>query len=345
MVSALKHNDPDRIGGKPWLPPIGTPIGAMHWLRDDLPWVKDYLGLDEIRTCFTPGIAGTMAWGGRIGSKITRAIATARFLPHWRLEDGFLRSVGLGKSGSLPLSIVADDLGLSTDASVASRLERLIAEADDGDAAVGADVRDALVLHGLSKYNHLPHDEPTFERTGKRRLLLVDQVRGDVSVPRSLGSEKSFELMLDEALASGAQCIVRTHPDVIAGYRRGYLTEMAAGRVGVELSAEPVSAAAILKAVDEVWTVASQFGFDALLRGVPVRCYAAPFYSGWGLTEDKMSDRARQIISRRRMVTRSVNHLAAAAFVHYPIYRNPETWQVTDVFQTIDAIVEGRKAL
>ncbi|WJH40258.1 capsular biosynthesis protein [Aliirhizobium terrae] len=341
----MKSDNPQRIGGKPWLPPVGTPLGAMHWLRDDLPWVKDYLGLDEIRTCFTPGIAGTMAWGGRIGSKITKAIATARLLPHWRLEDGFLRSVGLGKSGSLPLSIVADDLGLSTDASVASRLERLIIEADDADAGLGASVREAIVHHGLSKYNHLPHDEPTFVGNGKRRVLLVDQVRGDVSVPRSLGSEESFETMLNDALASGAHCIVRTHPDVIAGYRRGYLTEMAAGKPGVTLSAEPVSAAAILKVVDEVWTVASQFGFDALLRGVPVRCYAAPFYSGWGLTEDRMSERARRIIAGRRTVTRSVDHLAAAAFVHYPIYRNPETWAVTDVFQTIDAIVAGRKLL
>jgi capsular polysaccharide export protein len=341
----LKSDDPHRIGGKPWLPPIGTPLGAMHWLRDDLPWVKDYLGLNEIRTCFTPGIAGTMAWGGRIGSKITKAIATARLLPHWRLEDGFLRSVGLGKAGSLPLSIVADDLGLSTDASVASRLERLIIEADDADAGLGANVREAIVHHGLSKYNHLPHDEPIFAGNGRRRVLLVDQVRGDVSVPRSLGSENSFETMLNDALASGAHCIVRTHPDVIAGYRRGYLTEMAAGRPGVTLSAEPISAAAILKVVDEVWTVASQFGFDALLRSVPVRCYAAPFYSGWGLTEDRMSERARRIVAARRTATRSIDHLAAAAFVHYPIYRNPETWETTDVFRTIDAIVAGRKLL
>jgi capsular polysaccharide export protein len=341
----LKLDDPDRIGGKSWLPPVGTPLGAMHWLRDDLPWVKDYLGLEEIRTCFSPGIAGTLAWGGRIGSKITRAIATARLLPHWRLEDGFLRSVGLGKSGSLPLSIVADDLGLSTDASVASRLERLIVDAEEADASLGANVRDAVVRHGLSKYNHLPHEEPAFDQIGRRRILLVDQVRGDVSVPRSLGSEKSFEIMLNDALATGSHCVVRTHPDVIAGYRRGYLTEIAAGRQDVTLSAEPVSAASILKVVDEVWTVASQFGFDALLRGIPVRCYAAPFYSGWGLTEDHMSAHAHRVISRRRKVKRSVDHLSAAAFVHYPIYRNPETWQATDVFQTIDAIVEGRRSL
>lgn len=339
----MKYDNPGKIGGKPWLPPVGTSLGAMRWLRKDMPWVKDYLGLSDIQTCLTPEIDGTIAWGGRIVAKMTQAIAAVRHLPHWRLEDGFLRSVELGKSGVLPFSIVADDLALSTDASRASRLERLIAEASENEEA--GDVREAMVLHGLSKYNHLPHREPKFEQGGKRRILLVDQVKGDVSVPLSLGSSASFATMLNDALASGAHCIVRTHPDVIAGYRKGYLTDMAKGRRGVTLSAEPVSAASILKVVDEVWTVASQFGFDALLRGVPVRCYAAPFYAGWGLTEDHMSERARAIVSKRRGVKRNIDQLTAAAFIHYPIYRNPQTWQATDVFQTIDAIVAGRARL
>ncbi len=310
-----------------------------------MPWVKDYLDVPEFRTCLAPGIGGTMAWGGRIVAKMTETIATARHLPHWRLEDGFLRSVRLGKSGVLPFSIVADDLALSMDASKASRLERLIAEASDDGGQEARDVREAIVLHGLSKYNHLPHREPTFEKSGRRRILLIDQVKGDVSVPLSLGSSASFSTMLDDALITGAHCIVRTHPDVIAGYREGYLTEMVSGRAGVTLSAEPVSAASILKVVDEVWTVASQFGFDALLRGVPVRCYAAPFYAGWGLTDDHMSERAQPIVSKRRGVARSIDQLAAAAFIHYPIYRVPETRQASDVFRTIDAIVAGRARL
>ncbi len=341
----MKYDDPGKIGGKPWLAPVGTSLGAMRWLRKDMPWVKDYLGLPEMQTSLAPGIGGTIAWGGRIVAKMTQTIAAARRLPHWRLEDGFLRSVQLGKSGVLPFSIVADDLALSTDASKASRLERLIAEMSDDGGQEARDVRDAIVLHGLSKYNHLPHREPKFEQSSKRRILLIDQVKGDVSVPLSLGSSASFATMLDDALASGAQCIVRTHPDVIAGYRKGYLTEMAAGRAGVTLSAEPVSAASILKVVDEVWTVASQFGFDALLRGVPVRCYAAPFYAGWGLTDDHISTQAREIVSRRRDMVRSIDQLVAAAFIQYPIYRDPETRHASNVFRAIDAIIAGQTRL
>lgn len=334
----------ERIGGKSWFPPADMRLGAIHWLRRGQPWLRDFLGVPEIHSCFDRDIGGTFAWGGRIGAKITIAVATARRVTHWRLEDGFLRSVGLGKSGTLPLSIVADDLGLPVDARRESRLEQLIRNAADADMAIGAQVREAIVRHRLSKYNHLPHDEPRFERTLKRRILLVDQVVGDVSVPRAFGSKESFRDMLRDAAASGAQCIVRTHPDVLAGYRKGYLTDMVAGMPGITLHAEPVSAAAMLSAVDEVWTVASQFGFDALLRGLPVRCYAAPFYAGWALTEDRISGRARAAIAARRNVPRSIDHLAAAGYVHYPFYKNPENWKTMDVFETIDLIVAGQRA-
>lgn len=333
----------NHIGGKSWSPRIGTPLGATTWVRKGIPWLKYYFDLPEISSAFSSEIGGTIAWGGRLGSKLTKAIAAARGLPHWHLEDGFLRSLGLGKTGTLPLSIVADDLGLSVNAARASRLERLIAEAGAADVESGALIRDAVVQNRLSKYNHLPHNPPSLERTFKRRLLLIDQVVGDVSVGRALGSAASFERMLDDALSSGAQCVVRTHPDVLAGYRKGYMTEAAAIRTGVILSAEPVSVASMLDVVDEVWTVSSQFGFDALLRGIPVRCYAAPFYAGWGLTDDRMGRRGKAAIAQRRQVVRRVDHLAAAAFSLYPMYRNPSNWKPIDVFDAIDLILAGQR--
>ena len=264
----------------------------------------------------------------------------------WYLEDGFLRSVGLGKSQALPISIQVDDLGMPIDASRPSRLETLIARgSSERTDSLGAGIRDAIVRNRLSKYNNLPHREPKFERTSRRRLLLVDQVYGDVSVPLARGSVDSFRRMLDDAVGSGGQCIVRTHPDVMAGYRKGYLADLVKGRPGVELSAEPISAASILEAVDEVWTVSSQFGVDALMRGLPVRCYGAPFYSGWGLTEDRFSDHARRALSDRRMGGTDIDQLTAAALSLYPIYRDTETWNEIDVFRAIDRLVAERKAL
>lgn len=123
------------------------------------------------------------------------------------------------------------------------------------------------------------------------------------------------------------------------------MTDAVAKRPGVILFAEPVSVASILEAVDEVWTVSSQFGFDALLRGRPVRCYAAPFYAGWGMTEDHMSEAARAAIAVRRTSGRSIDQLVAVALHHYPSYRDPADWRQTDVFGAIDLILAGQRAV
>lgn len=313
-------------------------LGAAFFLREDFPWLKHYFDPPELYSIFSPDIDGVVSWGGRISAKVAEGVSRLRRLRHWYLEDGFLRSAGLGKTGSIPLSIVADDLGLAVDARRASRLETLIGEATAEQHSAGAEIRDAIVRHRISKYNHLPHKSLNIQMTTKRRVLLVDQVVGDVSVPRALGSAKSFKVMLREAAESGFQCLLRTHPDVMAGYRKGYLSE-AADRAGFVLCGDPISVSSILDTVDEVWTVSSQLGFDALLRGIPVRCYAMPFYAGWGLTEDRQTLHSKAAISDRRSSSRTIEQIAYSAYCSYPMYRDPSTWKEIDMFRAIELIL------
>ncbi|WEZ85802.1 capsular biosynthesis protein (plasmid) [Rhizobium sp. 32-5/1] len=329
-----------QIPEKNWFPPPTGRLGATFFVRKAFPWLHHYFELPELGSTLSPGIGGIVSWGGRIPAKTAIGIAHLRSLPHWNLEDGFLRSVGLGKAGSIPLSIIADDLGLPVDAGHPSRLERLIEDPVlERNAASGKAIRERLVQHKLSKYNHLPHTPPKLERSTRRRILLVDQVVGDVSVGRALGNAASFEQMLRDAVASGGQCLVRTHPDVMAGYCKGYLTEPAARTPGVIFVDDPVSVASILDVVDEVWTVSSQFGLDALLRGLPVRCYAVPFYAGWGLTQDKASEAAKAAIAQRRKARPTLDELVEVIFSLYPSYRDPVTWQPLHVLQAIDLLV------
>lgn len=330
---------------KDWYPPAGMRLGATHYVTRSAPWLKHYFGLSHLESAFAPGIRGIVFWGGRSTATLARRIAWFRRLPYWYLEDGYLRSVGLGKENTLPISVIVDDLGMPVDASRASRLERLIAQSASTDVdRLGADVREALVASRLSKYNNLPHREIRLEKSTRRRVLLIDQVVGDVSVPMSGGSAESFAQMLKDAVASGAQCLVRTHPDVMAGFRRGYLTEQASQTPGVILLDEPVSVASILAVADEVWTVSSQFGLDALLRGLPVRCYGAPFYAGWGLTEDRFGQQSRQAQARRQERP-TIDQLAAATFALYPSYRDTKNWEAIDVFRAIELLVAERKEL
>ncbi|MFK0163336.1 capsular biosynthesis protein [Rhizobium sp. NPDC090279] len=330
------------IGGKPWHPPDDMRLGAAFFVRGDFPWLGHYFGEQKLASILSPDIGGIVSWGGRAPAKIAGRIARFRRLRHWHLEDGFLRSTGLGKAGAIPLSIVIDDLGLPVDAGQPSRLERLIEGAGETREQGGA-IREQIVLNKLSKYNHLPHRQPNIERTAKRRILLVDQVVGDISVGRALGSKASFETMLADGLASDAQCLIRTHPDVMAGIRKGYLTD-GASKGNAILVGDEVSVASILEVVDEVWTVSSQFGFDALLRGIPVRCYAAPFYAGWGVTEDRFGVYTKAALAGRRTKLRTVDQIAAAAFSLYPTYRDPADWREIDVFRAIELIVAQQKA-
>src|ERR1700744_433582 len=64
---------------------------------------------------------GVLAWGMRPSASRACAYAEKHGLAVWRIEDGFLRSMGLGKVDP-PLSIVLDDLGIYLDASRPSRL-------------------------------------------------------------------------------------------------------------------------------------------------------------------------------------------------------------------------------
>ena len=71
---------------------------------------------------------GVVGWG--LKRKSLEAVDYARRvgLPYLALEDGFLRSVGLGNT-TPPLSLIVDDVGVYFDASRPSKLEALITAA------------------------------------------------------------------------------------------------------------------------------------------------------------------------------------------------------------------------
>ncbi len=77
-----------------------------------------------------------------------------------------------------------------------------------------------------------------------------------------------------------------------------------------------ISITGLFDCVDEVHTMSSLSGFEALLRDRKVVTYGLPFYAGWGLTEDKLScdRRGRQL---------SLDQLVAATLILYPIYVEP----------------------
>src|SRR5260370_40455778 len=77
------------------------------------------------------------------------------------------------------------------------------------------------------------------------------------------------------------------------------------------------STAALLALVDELHTMTSLAGFEALLRGRRVVVYGRPFYAGWGLTVDR--------VPQGRGRTLSLDELVAGVLILYPRYLDPLT--------------------
>ncbi|MBI1285521.1 MAG: beta-3-deoxy-D-manno-oct-2-ulosonic acid transferase [Thiobacillus sp.] len=232
-----------------------------------------------------------------------------------RVEDGFLRSVGLGVDLVQPLSWVIDNRGLYYDASRPSDLECLLQEShfDAAMLARAARLRQRIVDAGLSKYN-VGNDRWVRPAGSKRVILVPGQVESDASIRTgAAGIRTNIGLLRAVREANpDAYILYKPHPDVAAGLRAMGAGEDQASTLCDEVAGE-VAMSGLLPEVDEVHVMTSLAGFEALLRGKPVTCYGQPFYAGWGLTQDKAP-----IPRRTRKLDLDV--LVAATLIRYPRY-------------------------
>ncbi|MBE0552945.1 MAG: capsular polysaccharide biosynthesis protein [Rhodobacteraceae bacterium] len=260
--------------------------------------------------------------------------------PALRVEDGFLRSRGLGAELVPPLSLVVDDLGIYYDPSRESRLERLVlSPLPPGGAARAARLRERLVATGVSKYN-LAGGLP--ELPDGHRILVPGQVEDDASIRLGAGAVRT-NLALLQAVRSAhpkAVLIYKPHPDVEAGLRPGAVPE---ARGIADVIAENADPLALIAACDEVWTMTSLLGFEALLRGKPVTCLGAPFYAGWGLTRDlgPVPDRRRRAVDGHPLPRPGLDGLVHAALIAYPRCFDPVSGRPCPPEVVIDRLASG----
>ncbi|MCW7538924.1 capsular polysaccharide biosynthesis protein [Aquabacterium sp. A7-Y] len=268
-------------------------------------------------------LTGVLAWGRKPSAEKARRVGERHGLPTWYLEDGFIRSVRLG-SVEPPLSIVLDDQGIYYDATGPSRVERLIAAVhSEAQLQRAASIRSLWCSVRLSKYNHARELPPPMAGP---YVLAIDQTFGDASIRYGLADVHSFQRMLEAALDEHPQLpvILKVHPDVISGRKRGHFSALSPGQASrVTLLASDAHPPSLLEPAHAVYCVTSQMGFEGLLWGKPVRTFGMPFYAGWGLTGDEL-----QAPERRRTGHHvKLEELVHAALIEYPRYLDPETLQ------------------
>jgi capsular polysaccharide export protein len=307
---------------------VAVCLGMSFWKRRQ---VRDFLrsstGAPAFRRTKNAAFAaarrrprGSIAvWASRAPAGLAEA-AEQRGIPLIRVEDGFVRSVGLGSDFIPAASLVLDSRGMHFDPSVRSDLEQLLAETKF-DAALIERARDLiarLVARGITKYNvgntALPIEWPA----GRRRILVPGQVEDDLSVRLGgQGITRNLDLLARVRTANpGAFILYKPHPDVEAGHREGRIADAVATNFA-DIVIRDISTAVVLAEIDELHTLTSLAGFEALLRGRQVVIYGRPFYAGWGLTVDLAG------IDRGRRLT--VEELVAGALILYPRYLDPVT--------------------
>ncbi|EPC5408526.1 capsular polysaccharide biosynthesis protein [Campylobacter jejuni] len=256
------------------------------------------------------------------------------------VEDGFIRSISLGSDLTRPFSLIVDDKGLYIDPNKPSKLEELLQNEifDENMLNRAKNIIKILLENRFSKYNGLKHENLKINaKTGQKIILIPDQVEDDASMILGGFGLSTLDLLKEvRSKNQDAYIIFKPHPDVLSGNRVGLKDET----LILEFCDEIVKDCSIdsaIKIADEIHTITSTSGFDALLRAKKVFTYGMPFYAGWGLTKDKYR-------CERRTRKLSLEELVAGALIAYPRYINPKTKTLCEIEVCLDIMLNLQKA-
>ncbi|MDF7650586.1 capsular polysaccharide biosynthesis protein [Erwiniaceae bacterium L1_54_3] len=260
--------------------------------------------------CVVWGVRGEQRWQDK---------ARTRQLPLWRMEDGFLRSSGLGSDLLPPLSLVLDKRGIYYDARRSSDLEVMMnhSELTLAQQLRAEKLHKRLVESKLSKYNLGADFALPAGSEGKRILLVPGQVEDDASIETGTLSINTNLSLLSTVRERNpdAFIIYKPHPDVLVGNRKGNIPEQDVAQLA-DYQALDADVIQCIQMADELHTMTSLSGFEALLHGKQVYCYGLPFYAGWGLTNDEH-------VCARRNRKLGLADVVFQALIAYPTYIHP----------------------
>ena len=314
-------------------------FGFTPWKQ---PSLRRFLAGRAVRFRWARSLPGRRAeavavWGRRARPRLL-ATAADRKLPVLRVEDGFLRSVGLGADLIDPISWVVDRTGMYYDATGPSDLEHLLAGSDWTAAQLqrAAALRQRLVTEAITKYN-LSGASWQRPASASRVVLVVGQVESDASIRFGAPALNSNLALLQAVRAAepDAFVIYKPHPDVVAGLCRSGEGELQAAAFCDQVLTEG-SISTLFSQVDALHVLTSLAGFEALLRGVEVHCWGLPFYAGWGLTRD-------QLRCERRGRSLPLDALVHGALIDYPRYVSRHSGWFISPEQAIDELVAWRQ--
>jgi capsular polysaccharide export protein len=167
---------------------------------------------------------------------------------------------------------------------------------------------------GVSKYNVGDNSSYIPPKTDKPIILVIGQVDGDASLLMGSPFVKSNEELLwavHEEIPD-AFIIYKPHPDVVSGNRAGTISKRCLEQC-IQKQVINNSLISLFPHVDEIHTMTSLSGFEALIQGVKVVTWGQPFYAGWGVTKD-----INPVLRRTNKLP--LAHLVYLTIISYPRY-------------------------
>jgi capsular polysaccharide export protein len=269
----------------------------------------------------------------------------AHHIPLFYVEDGFVRSLKLGAQKEPPASLTIDSRAPYFDATRASDLEILLQSYDfESNPELMHRAEKAMFLllaRRLSKYNLAAATsvERLYGPKTQKRVLVVGQVENDASITYgcSIPVDNNMLVRLAALENPDAQIIYKPHPEILHGTRKA--TSNPDDVAGIcQILHEDIALADAFDTIDHVYTITSLAGFEALLRGIKVTTLGCPFYSGWGLTDDRQS-------CPRRTRRLSVTEVFAGAYLLYARYLNPVTGKKAEFEEVVELLASERRHL
>ncbi len=315
--------------------------------------IKPMLSLDPARVHFVRNASAAakldptekdslIVWGRNVTNELLKLSDQSK-AGLARMEDGFVRSVGLGSDLIKPYSLVLDRKGIYFDPSHPSDLEDMLNTAvfSDKELERAHCIREMILHHKITKYNIEPHETPEWFAKAKEIVLVPGQVEDDASIRYGCLHVRTNEGLLEAARKEkpDAFIVYKPHPDVISGNRTGNLDKALQWANHIEQSTSIISC---IEASDELFTMTSLSGFDALLRGLNVVTFGQPFYAGWGLTDDRAPENTA---FKRRKRKLTLDELVAGTLLRYPFYWDRELRGYSSCEAVIHRIVEERSEL
>lgn len=283
-------------------------------------------------------------WGYGYDSLKIASEAYKSGVPLFLLEDGFIRSLfsitskDVADEYKLGLSFTIDTKGFYFDGTRETDLENLLNNfpMESVDYSRARSLMGLIIKEEVTEYNFQVRGLPKPLRE-KDLVLVLDQSRGDQSLKFGMAKEDVFERMLSDAIRENpnSTIVFKVHPDNLI---KGFLPKEGLSHKRVILLDKPINPIALLKQSREVYVATSQMGMEALICGKKVHVYGMPFYSNWGLTDDKIhNDRRNRILT--------IEELFYITYCVYSRYVDPELGEECTIESTINRLLDQKKQL